>query len=156
MYKPQQTVKTMLALASQAGIPLTNLSIQKLLYLAHGLSLAKDGKALVDEPFQAWKYGPVMESLYHDLKVFGSSPVQGNSWYVKSWPEIPADDIASRNVIQSVLDQCGRMSAGQLIELTHDKQGPWHAVFNSQEKGIAIEDEAIKAYFETITANKKR
>lgn len=32
---------------------------------------------LIDEQIEAWKYGPVVPSLFHDLKKYGNQPVDG-------------------------------------------------------------------------------
>jgi uncharacterized phage-associated protein len=45
---------------------LSNLQMQKILYLAHMVYMDKNsGEPLVDEDFQAWDYGPVLPSLYY-------------------------------------------------------------------------------------------
>lgn len=70
----------------QVGLlSLINLTLYKLLHFAHGLLRARHDRPLVDEPFQVWKYGPVPESLYHELKPFGASPVLPKSWFVATW-----------------------------------------------------------------------
>ena len=41
------------------------LKLQKLVYIAHGYYLAlTGGNPLVNEPFEAWDYGPVNRTLY--------------------------------------------------------------------------------------------
>lgn len=59
-----------------SGWTLTNLSLQKLLYLAHMKFLGQqDGEPLLKEAFEAWKYGPVVSRLYQKIKKFGNSPI---------------------------------------------------------------------------------
>ena len=36
----------------------TNLALQKILYLAHMVHLGRTGRALIDGEFEAWDYGP--------------------------------------------------------------------------------------------------
>ncbi len=48
-------------LATQKKIVLTQLSLLKLLYFAHGWYLVYFAQPLVRQDFKAWKYGPVVE-----------------------------------------------------------------------------------------------
>ena len=49
---------------------ITQMQLHKLLYYAHGWYLAVVGKPLLNEMIGAWKHGPVVPSLYYDLKKF--------------------------------------------------------------------------------------
>ena len=60
--------------------PITQMKIQKLLYFAHGWHLALLDKPMMDEVVQAWKFGPVFESVYHTFKYFGAAPIDSNSY----------------------------------------------------------------------------
>lgn len=139
--------KSMLVQAELLSLSLTNLTLHKLLYFAHGLLLARHGRPLVDEPFQAWKYGPVLESLYHDLKPFGTSPVLPGSWFVATWDMLPPEAIDEAQAIDSILKQFGDQSAITLIDISHDSKGPWSGVYAANNQSIAIDDEQIKNYF---------
>ena len=55
----------------ETGHPVTAMKLIKLVYIAHGWYLAlNEGKSLINEAIQAWKYGPVIHSLYHKLKKY--------------------------------------------------------------------------------------
>ena len=54
---------------------LTNLQLQKLLYLSHLLYLGENREPLILEHFQAWKFGPVLPQVYNRVKVFKDRPV---------------------------------------------------------------------------------
>jgi len=49
----------MLHEAARIDITITHLTLQKLLYFAHGLSLVRYGQPLVLGYFEAWRLGPV-------------------------------------------------------------------------------------------------
>lgn len=153
-YLAQAAARTMIGRASTKGLAITNLKIQKLLYFAHGLMLSLYGRGLVNENFQAWKYGPVVESLYHALKFFGPSTIPPSSVFITHWEQIPNNDDEAIFAIDSVLDQLGNCSGGRLIDLSHDKNGPWYSVYHDKTKNIEIENDAIKAYFDTIVKKK--
>ncbi len=61
--------------AQAEGRQLTHMHMQKLVYIAHGWNLAVNNEPLIDEPFQAWDYGPVVPSLYRALREYGAGPV---------------------------------------------------------------------------------
>lgn len=147
MGTPRTIAKTALLIADELGLKISNLTAHKLLYLAHGLMLAKHDRPLVDTPFQAWKYGPVLEDLYHDLKIFGSSPIPHDSVFVARWPELPPENQEDREVIRAILKQFGNKSPGYLIEVSHQEDGPWNAVYEANTPSIEISDAKISAYF---------
>ena len=49
---------------------ITNLLLQKLLYYIKGLSTAIEGIAIIPEPCEAWRYGPVFPTVYEKYKNF--------------------------------------------------------------------------------------
>ena len=51
--------------------PVTNLALQKLLYLSHMVHSGRGRGLLASNHFQAWDYGPVEPQLYHKLKAYG-------------------------------------------------------------------------------------
>jgi uncharacterized phage-associated protein len=114
--------------------------------------LAQHGKPLVQDDFQAWKYGPVLEDLYHDLKVFGTSGIRPEDGFIKYWPTLPQEASAERKAISDVLDQLGDMRGGELINISHDPNGPWYAVFQEQNQSSTIGNDRIESYFKTIVA----
>lgn len=152
MHDAKAVARALIEMAAERQIEITNLKLQKLLYFAHGLMLAQHGRALVNENFQAWKYGPVLEDLYHDLKVFGTSPIRPEDGFIKYWPTLPENADAEKRAISDVLDQLGTMRGGELINLSHDPNGPWHAVFQEQTESSTIGDDRIESYFKTIVA----
>lgn len=144
--------RKLIDLAHAKNIPVTNLKLQKLLYFAHGLMLVRHEAKLIDtESFQAWKYGPVLADLYHDMKIFGQSNIKPTDGFIPFWPELDGDMKHEKTeVLNAVLDQLGSMSGGRLIDISHDTNGPWHGVYISNKKNIDIDNDAIKDYFKTI------
>ena len=56
------------------GVPMTNLRLQTLVYLAQGWHLAKYGKPLFDAPIEAWPQGPVVREIHDRFEEFGYQP----------------------------------------------------------------------------------
>ena len=54
---------------------LTPIHILKLVYIAHGWSLAIGEHPLIRNEIEAWEYGPVIRSLYDAVKRYGRDPI---------------------------------------------------------------------------------
>ena len=68
-YKPFLVANSFIKRANDEGVKdIDQLKIQKLVYCMHGWNLAVNGEPLVGEFFEAWPYGPVLSSLYHEFK----------------------------------------------------------------------------------------
>lgn len=76
VYRSTIVAKEMLKLATGENKTLTPMQLIKLVYLAHCWMLALYSRPLIEEPIEAWKYGPVIPVLYHDIKHYGSNPVK--------------------------------------------------------------------------------
>jgi len=153
----REVTKTLLEIAEAEGNPVTNLKVQKLLYFAHGLCLAKYDLPLVaGESFQAWRYGPVIESLYHHLKIFGDSQIPPSSPFLSTWNVLGngAEDTQRRSCLYSIFKQFGAMPGGRLIEISHDKNGPWASTYRDNSFGIEVPNSEIKNYFLTKLVRK--
>lgn len=120
-------------LCRQSGWRLSNLQLQKILYIAD-MNLAGQGHGrLVDEDFEAWDYGPVLPSLYHKCKAFGSKSVPPVFWGatdITGSPEAAIIDMAWEN-LRSV-------TPGQLVETTHSTLGAWVRRYVPGAKQIKI------------------
>jgi uncharacterized phage-associated protein len=112
----------LLSLAAADAIPVTPLKIQKLVYLAHGWSLALRQTALIYNNVEAWRYGPVVSELYHAFKQYGPEPITEKA-YVR--PGDPLIDSATGTFIKSVWNAYKKYSGLQLSAMTHEKGYAW-------------------------------
>ena len=128
------------------------MKIQKLLYLAHGYHLAETGQPLLDEFFEAWKFGPVLPSIYHACKHNGSRSI--NSYIVDNAfgnrpAPIPTEPLANE-IIDFVWHEFGQEDAATLSDWTHVRGGPWDKVTESGTsimRNKDIPNELIENYF---------
>lgn len=63
--------------AAKENIDITPMKLQKLIYCLYKEYYKTTGRALFDERFEAWKYGPVLRSVYDAFKKFGANTIKG-------------------------------------------------------------------------------
>ena len=118
----------------------TNLELNKLAYLAHMIRLGESGGAagLVTNTFEAWDYGPVSPRLYHAAKAFGSRPV-ANIFH--QYADIT--DAADVDAIMRTAKMLEGKKPGDLVAITHWRDGAWYQNYEPGAKGIVISDRDI-------------
>jgi len=124
--------------AKQGKIPdLTPMKVQKLLFYTQSWYVRLyGGEPLIDDSFARWKFGPVITSLYHDLKGYGYHPVTekisravlapGGKGVSLITPEVRADDKVANDMIDKIVEIYGRYTGNQLSALTHAPGTAWH------------------------------
>ena len=126
-------------LCELSGWTVSNLRLQKILYLAHMIHLGKtDGVPLVSDHFEAWMYGPVAPNLYRRVKVYGREAV-GDVFWEKSVQEGRPEFETLRETMTATRN----LSGAQLISLTHWEHGAWHKAYQGGKRGIVIENDLI-------------
>lgn len=109
-------------LGNADGNPIDPMKLQKLVYIAHGWSLAEDDSPLIREQVEAWPYGPVVPSLYSAFKSYRSANIEAP---VPVPPVFPQIDNASGEVVNRVWGKYGHWTAIQLSMLTHEQGYAW-------------------------------
>lgn len=137
-----EAAKTICALSDWT---ITNLKLQKILYISHLLYLGEKKNALINEKFEAWLYCPVEPYLYKKLRIFGNRPIA---------------DIFNIDINESLPENCfikekyteiAEKSAWDLVLKTHLKGGAWEKYFDNnnwhqQINNSDILDEYSKFY----------
>jgi uncharacterized phage-associated protein len=138
-----------LRLASQRGVSLTPLQLMKLVYIAHGWMLGLAQRPLVTNRIEAWKYGPVIPTLYDTTKKFGSGAVTGElrPWFSSSGPDLEDQE---REMIGQVYDIYGNLSGIQLSALTHKQGTPWAATYRPDVSNIPISNDLIAEHYREL------
>lgn len=120
-YSVAAIANALIEIAANRGMYLSNLKLQKLVYFAHGWYLALEGVPLIREEVQSWRYGPVIQSLYEDLKHYGSAPVTKRIDTGES-VVFGSDDY---HFLEQIFAKYGMFSPAELIALTHKPGSPW-------------------------------
>lgn len=127
-------------LGEQSGWSLSNLEMQKLLYLAHMYCLGGRNRPLVDGYFEAWDYGPVHPVLYHRVKIFGKSPVENVFHAISDLnPATPDVDLLDQSV-----KQFAHAAPGRLVAITHWDEGAWAKCYHPGARHVIIPNEVIR------------
>lgn len=121
---------------------ITNLQLNKLLYFAQGHYLARTGKPLFDEEIEAWKFGPVVPSIYQAYKGCGKMPIT----VLDEDYDADAFSDEEMNLLMEVACKYGQYSASALVGLTHRPDTPWSRVYSPLAKNI-VKQQDIKDYF---------
>lgn len=96
----------------------TQMKLQKMVYFAHGYHLAKYKEPLILEFFEAWKFGPVVQSLYSIYRSFGISYItEANDRGFEKQLNILAD--TAKDAIAYTWNVTKRLSASALSNWTH-------------------------------------
>ncbi len=123
---------------------ITPLKLIKMVYIAHGWMLALYDKSLIIEPVEAWKYGPVIHSLYKEVKSFGSQQVSNIDDKYSFTP-----DEEQKSIMIQTYENYHNLAASQMIDLTHKDGTPWEQVY-SGELYEEIDNEIIKEYYKKL------
>lgn len=108
-----------------SGRQVDHLKLQKLLYLAQGVSLALHDEPLFEEKIEAWRYGPVVPSVYQAAKRFGSKPITKQlENRMRMRPEVAASDSTALEVLAETLKAYGHFKGVELVALTHNPKAP--------------------------------
>lgn len=131
------------------------MKLQKLLYIAHGYSLVEREQPLLDEVFEAWKFGPVLHSLYHKCKYFNRNGVDRylhelDPDTMEYQPAPIPEDADIRDITDFVWENYGDQPAMRLSAWTHEKNGPWDKTTNGGRNillHMEVSNSEIEEYF---------
>jgi uncharacterized phage-associated protein len=176
-YTPATIANEFLHRAGMAGKTLTPMQLLKLVYIAHGWHMAVNAEPLFDEAVEAWKYGPVVPSLFHEFKEFGGTPIRrlahaidvpvggeedDQGWIVRT-PFVPPSDSNAHKLLDWVWQGYGGRDGGSLSDMTHEPGTPWSETVAEMKKnnphvdwvnGYPIPNERIRSHYLTLWAKR--
>jgi uncharacterized phage-associated protein len=117
---------------------ISNLPLQKLLYLAHMYHLGEYNEPLITGQFEAWDLGPVEPSLYHKIKAYGNQPIV-DIFYCA----ILDNNSNEFKSLETVYKQFKDSPPGKLVSITHDDNGAWALNYKPNIHGLIISNEDI-------------
>lgn len=134
-------------------IKCTHLKLEKLVYLCYAEYLTNEKEELFSDTIYAFKFGPVVETVYEEYKQFGNEELDDTNLVSNNIMEMP---IVSRILfakyglkkmlyINKIIEKYGKYTASQLVDITHKKDSPWDIAFTG-ENYTPINDEIILKY----------
>lgn len=158
-YSAKAVANKFIEIAKEKGSPITPMKLQKLVYFAHGWYLSlTSGQPLIDEKIEAWRYGPVVPSLYHEFKSHGNRAIEGYATDLQAdqglrfvTPHLPDDKNLSA-FIKKIWEVYGKRTAIELSNITHQPNTPWAEIWGSEgvPNNTDIDDSVIKKYFDKV------
>lgn len=155
---PTRIVNYFLRRGEKEGLDFTNFALNKLAYIAEGWALAQLDESLFDEQIQAWRFGPVIPSVYHEFKRFGNVtiPVGERAVHLADGeietPYPDSNDEKLGQVLDNVWFLYADLTFDSLKKLTHQKGTPWYEAWNDKRgyegnRDIVITRSAMKKHF---------
>lgn len=128
------------------------LGLVKRVYIAHGFSLAMLNKSLLDPRFdkvEAWRYGPVIPSVYHTFKYNGAEAIKEKGKILEEDRGfvIPVlEDENAKKIVNMVWQMYDGKTDSDLVTLLHREGTPW-AIYYKWDKNNEIPDVATKLFY---------
>lgn len=160
-YDAREVSNFVIRLANENDLTLTQMSLLKIVFYAHGWYLASAGGPLFRQPVEAWEYGPVVKVVRDAFKDFGKGPITrpAERLDLQTGELVPVPDRLSsddEDFVRSIFKLYSNKSAFELSDMTHERDSPWDKVWNSKvavgRLGLRIKNEEIKDYFLLIKA----
>ena len=156
-YSPKAIANFFLELAASKGESITPMKLQKLVYYAHGWYLGYTRQPLIDEAIEAWQYGPVIPSLYHEFKQFGSCGIKSKATEFDGarfdFVEVqPPQEESTNKFLSNVWNSYGKYTGAKLSEMTHAEGSPWEGTWKAARgmKGADIPLDLIEQHFKAV------
>lgn len=155
-YDAREVSNYIIKLATNSGVRLTQMSLLKIVFYAHGWYLASLGVPLFKQPVEAWEFGPVVKVVRDAFKDFGKKPIDrfAERLDLESGELVPVPHQLApedENFVSSIFSLYANKSAFELSDMTHEKDSPWDKVWNSKvavgRLGLRIKNEEIRDYF---------
>lgn len=131
------------------GTKLSNLRLQKILYLIQASFLQRFNQQLFPDTFEAWTYGPVIPSVYHAFKHNGSNTISKTLSDDESETlELLLSNSEIMETVTFVEDTYTGVDDFGLVEVTHT-YGPWKKYY-SPYRNFEIPTNDLVSIFDEI------
>ncbi len=168
IYRASQVANFFIEQSFREGdVYLSPLKLLKLVYFSYGWWLGVTEQRLFDEPFEAWRYGPVIPSLYHEFKRYGRGRILRISKEIELSDEVEEgadviDQLGGRCIDLQLepLDEDVALALGwtwaryqpysavDLSQITHQPDSPWaRAKKRSGGLGGLLSDDDLHEHF---------
>lgn len=168
MNHPNAVANQFLDFGRRDEIPITPMKLLKLVYISHGWHLGLTrGTGLVNETAEAWKYGPVIPTIYNAVSKFGKGHV--TEFATRRSLNASGGTIETRYKVSDAptiafLEQIWGLYKGfsgvDLSMMTHRSGTPWHITWYEKGgkdiRGKDIDNELIQQHYEQLLRERSR
>ena len=130
--------------AEDLAVPVDPMSLEKMVYYAQCFYLALKREPLFMDEIHAWRFGPVVRSVYDRYSAFDSNPIvleEGD------WPSL---DEKIEDYLVQIVSFFGRYTALKLSDATHSEE-PWiiarHGLSRPQNSDVLMPVQQLKQYY---------
>lgn len=153
-------------LSKQRGQDIDLLGLIKRVYIAHGFTLALLDEPLLDYRFdrvEAWRYGPVIPSVYHTFKHHGKNAIKDLA-QVARWGGIDdglefftpiLEDKDAKEICEMVSERYKNYTGTDLVAITHREGTPWSICYIEGEN-VGIPDRYTQKYYKLVIEQVQR
>lgn len=129
----------------------TPMQLIKLTYLCHGWMLGLVGRPLLNESVQAWRYGPVVKSIYDAVKKYKDQPVPFPITTIFGGTPTDNFDATDISIIQQVYNIYGHRDGVSLSALTHQQGTPWAITWDQHGQNAVISNDLIENHYRRLS-----
>ena len=144
-FSPNHVANTILKKAFDEGVEVSPMKLQKILYFVASEYAKEKNKPLLAEPFQPWRYGPVVRSVYDEFRPYGGKPIKtyAKDSTGKAYVVATKKNGALSRAIDRVWEATKDESAVQLSRITHLRGSGWFPAY--QRRDQFMNDEEIQS-----------
>lgn len=130
------TANYIVSLAKDIGESVTNMKLQKLLYYSFAWYLVENRNQdrLFEDDIEAWKYGPVVRSVYERFNKYGADSIPEPYEQTTLGTGFGLND-KQQVIIEDVYKSYGSKNAIELMQMTHNEL-PWRDTYEPGKSNI--------------------
>jgi len=122
-YSALDVARYVITVCSEAGKPIGNLKLQKMLYFLWVDFYRKTGRFLYLDDICAWQLGPVVPEVYYQYCSYGGRPIYAQ--YVS------AIESADEDILNAIINQYIDVPAHELVDRTHEQGTAWDSIYKN-------------------------
>lgn len=138
---------------NEDGAEMTPMRLLKLVFFSYAWYLTLFKKKLFVSDIEAWKYGPVIPSLYYQYKVYGDRIVPLEAQVNKNILDKYPIDNDTQEFLETIYDKYRNISTLDLSAISHNPGSPWSQAIDKNES--YIDDEKILNYYGKFISSDK-
>lgn len=123
MYKAIDLANYIVGKCIKDNIPITNLQLQRILYIVQKDFLKRGYRAFSDD-IEAWEFGPVVPNVYFYFCGFGAMPI---SLFRDAMPNLTSN----KNIIDSIIETKRGLTPWVMAKEMRKITGAWAKVYNN-------------------------